>query len=202
MINLFRSKEEIAEEKKKKDFIYGKDKKKPKSTNKISSITDPNNVFLDVGILSLTVDTEERITTYPVENGMILSDNVVRLQNKITADVACGHDRFDDIYKNIMYARDNHTLFSIQSKVDTYHNMMITRCSYRDSAKVQDAFVMTVSFVERQTIKSKTYHLVPNSVLNKSDADTPPKSSIIYKPKEGWSIGSFMKKMFGGTLYV
>lgn len=155
-----------------------------RDAHQLSSITDIHNkgIFDGVDIISLSINTESRLTSHTLENGMVVSENQINLQNKISARVVCSDESYTSIYKNISYARRNCLAFVIQTKVDTYENMYISSCNYVDSSSVQRAVIIEINFIEQQYVKYATETLEKVNVSQEKDVDTPPPST--YTPDD------------------
>lgn len=167
-------------ERQQKIDLLKKEKKFQSDTYSVTKITDPDNkgIFDSVDLLSVSVEVSSKLSSHPLENGIVITDNKIENQAKITVQAVCAHEQYDNVFKNINYARKRAKLFVIQTKVDTYYNMCITDCTYEESAKHQKSISFEIQFIEQQLVKSAHGKLSYLDVKEEKDIDTPNRSVI------------------------
>lgn len=142
------------------------------------------DIFSGVNLLSVEVLPSCQFTQYPLEDGMIVTDNKIDNQTKINVSCVVSDSHFSQIYKRINYARLSGTKFEIITKVDLYDNMYIASNQYTESKKFQNCINIELSFIEQQFAKKKDNKMPQSVVLDKDYSDTVPVYKIVIKLDE------------------
>ena len=132
---------------------------------------DGEQLFPTVGLLSVAVSPSNTFSQHTLENGTVTSDNKIKNQNRITVQAVLDPDDYVEVYQKIKSADDNDTIFTIQTRVDTYDNMYIESRPYEESGKMSNTMAVTLNFIEQQFTGVKTGKLPATKVKNVADQD-------------------------------
>lgn len=133
---------------------------------------DGNQLFSTAGILSMSVSSSNQFAQHTLENGVVISDNKIKLQNKITVKAIPSPEDYKTVYQDIKAADNDNTKFTIQSRVDTYDNMYIESRSHEESSKISNTIALIINFIEQQYVGVTTTVLTSSQVKTAADADT------------------------------
>ena len=131
-----------------------------------------NHIFSSVGILSLSADQQNQFAEHTLEDGTVVSDNKIKLQDRITIQAVLSPDDYVNTFKKLQEASNNDDKFTIQTRVATYTDMYIESIPYEESSKLMGTISLNISFVEQQFVGVKSESLPPQKVKNPADTDT------------------------------
>lgn len=143
-------------------------------------------LFPTVGILSVSVSPSNQFAQHTLETGVVVSDNKIRMQNKITVKAILDPEDYLSVYQKIKEADNNSTKFTVQTRVDSYDNMYIESRPYEESSKMSDTIAMMINFIEQQFVEVTTTVLTAAKVKVPADADTTNSGTKL--PKEDGSV--------------
>ena len=149
-------------------FFTGQNQAEP-----VTALFDSNGdqLFPTVGLLSVAVSPSNTFSQHTLENGTVTSDNKIKNQDRITIQAVLDPDDYVEVYQKIKAADNNDTLFTIQTRVDTYDNMYIESRPYEESGKMANTIAMSINFIEQQFTGVKTGKLPESKVKNVADQD-------------------------------
>lgn len=138
----------------------------------VTSILDENGdqIFETVGILGLSAASSVAYPQHTLENGVAMSDHVIRLQDRVSLRCVLNPDDYIEVYQQIKKLFRENTAFIIQTKTDTYSNLYIENLPHEEDAK--NTVSLNLDFVE-QMFQSPVVDTLPESeVENPADSDT------------------------------
>lgn len=140
----------------------------------VTALFDENGdqLFSTVGILSVGVSPANQFAQHTLENGTVISDNKIRMQNKITVKAILSPEDYKSVYQEIKEADTNNVKFTIQTRVDSYDNMYIESRPYEESSKISNTIALMINFIEQQYVNVETTVLTSSQVKTAADADT------------------------------
>ena len=140
----------------------------------VTALFDENGdqLFPTMGILSLSASPSNQFAQHTLENGLVVSDNKIKLQDRVVVKAILSPDDYKDVYQAIKEADNNDTVFTIQTRVDTYDNMYIESRPYEESSSIANTIAVIITFIEQQFVGVKTGRLPASKVKNSADADT------------------------------
>lgn len=134
--------------------------------------SDGGQLFPTIGILSAAVSVSNQFAQHTIEDGTVVTDNKIRLQDRITIKAILSPEDYQSVYQAIKEADNNNEKFTIQTRVDTYDNMYIESRPYEESSKIANTIAVVIAFIEQKTTGIKTSALPASKVKNAADADT------------------------------
>ena len=158
----------------------------------ITAILDENGnqLFPTAKILKASTAPSNTYAQHPLEDGTVVSDNVIENQVRISMPIILNSNDYQQVYKAIKSASKNRTRFTIQTRVDTYSNMYIESYPSEESAGMFDTVQLNVDFIEQQFGKVVTEQLSSSDVENPADADTVNRGEQLPKEDEGTTLQS------------
>ena len=133
---------------------------------------DGNQLFETIGILELSASPSNTFAEHTLEDGKVVIDNKIINRVPVTVAAILSPDDFKAVYAKIKEADKNNTVFTIQTRVDTFYNMYIDSYPYSESSRIANTIAININFMEQQFSEAKTTSLPPEKVKNQPDADT------------------------------
>lgn len=137
-----------------------------------------NQVFADARIMKAGVNLDTEIFEHPLETGNKVADFKIDKPTVIQLGLLIPTDSYTSAYKQMRQAKINGSVFTIQTKADTYTNMIIQSMPHEESPEYGDCLAMSCTFREVQWYKAVVETLPAQQVAvnkktgAKSDADT------------------------------
>lgn len=132
---------------------------------------DGNQLFDTVGILELSASPSNTFAEHTLEDGKVVVDNKIINRVPVTVAAILSPDDFKSVYAKLKEADKNNTVFTIQTRVDTYYNMYIDSYPWSESAAISNTIAININFMEQQFVEIKTTSLPASKVKNPVDAD-------------------------------
>lgn len=135
-----------------------------------------NQVFSGARPIKVDVKEGSKVMDHPIERGSTISDHVVIIPNEIVLNLLLLSnnivDNFRSVYQQIKQLWQSHTILTVQTRTDTYQNMIISEIPHDEAPDMFDAVMMTVKLREVPYVSPQYGTLPPSSVANKSQAST------------------------------
>ena len=131
-----------------------------------------NQLFETVGILELSASPSNTFAEHTLEDGKVVIDNKIENRIPITVSAILSPEDFKEVYARIKEADKNNTIFTIQTRVDTFYNMYIDSYPYSESSRIANTIAISINFIEQKFVRSLVENLPPEKVNNQADADT------------------------------
>lgn len=131
-----------------------------------------NQLFADAEAMRALIKPEAEIAKHPLETGGTFSDNIVFLPVEIELSVIPKPDGYQDTYQQIKAAFLAAGLVSVQTKADTYANMMIYKIPRDETPEMFDTAAIAISLREFQQVTAQFQQLPQSSVKKPSNAST------------------------------
>lgn len=105
-------------------------------------------IFRDARPVKATVRETARVMDYPIETGAILSDH--RISNPTEIEMICliPSKAYSSAYPVIRNAWVNATLLSVQTRLGTYRNMIISDLPHEEEPDIFNAVTISIKFRE------------------------------------------------------
>lgn len=156
-----------------------------------------NQLFQLARPMKCNVNVQSKLMSHPVENGSLITDFRIVLPTEIELGMIIGGDEYRSVYQEIKTAYLNADALIIQTRADTYLNMVIEAIPHDESPDMFDAIPVALRFKEAILINVQYQALTPAAVATPSDQSTvkrgeqQPQNSIAYNGLQ-WA-----KKLFG-----
>lgn len=145
------------------------------STQDLVCILDNENfqqLFSAASPMRMTIRETKRATTYQVEDGSTRSDHVVVDPVEISIDLIFEDEFARDGYEQIRQAWNENRLVSVQGKVSTYPNMLITEIPHEESPDYGMGISMPMRLIEWRSVQPQYGSLPPSKVKSAKQAST------------------------------
>lgn len=109
-------------------------------------------VFLNASLMNLGVTNQSKIMTHPLEDGSEKSDHQIFELIKISIQIILSSEDYVSVYQNIEKGYRTHTLYTIQTKVNVYKNMMIDSMPHEET--VETGVRLVLNFTQFEEIKT------------------------------------------------
>lgn len=113
-----------------------------------------NQVFADARPMKASIKETSKPMEHPVETGVIITDHKVLQPVEIELPLICGGDNYRDVYQQIRDLYRNSALLVVQTKTDSYANMIITDMPHEEDPALYDAIPIALKLKEVLIIKS------------------------------------------------
>jgi len=145
------------------------------ATDDIVCILDNENfqqLFVSASPMRMTVREVKRVTKYQVEDGSSRSDHVVIDPVEISIDLVIEDQFARDGYQQIRQAWLDNRLLTVQGKVSSYPNMLISEMPHDESPEYGMGVAMPIRLVEWRTVTPQYAALPPSKVKKPQQAST------------------------------
>lgn len=145
------------------------------STQDLVCILDNENfqqLFTTASPMRMSVREAKRTTKFEVEDGTTRSDHVVIEQVEIAIDFIIEDEFARDCYQQIRQAWTDNRLVSVQGKVSSYPNMLITEMPHDESPEYGMGIAMPIRLVEWRSVEPQYGALPPSKVKSSKQAST------------------------------
>lgn len=133
---------------------------------------DFSEVFTGAVAIKASVNDETKYMQHPTVRGNQRADHKVDLPITIQINFILNAENYRNVYNQILQAKNSAAVFSVQTKVATYRNMVFTSIPHDESAAMFNTIAIAAT-MEQTLFARATYEaLPPESVANPADADT------------------------------
>lgn len=129
-------------------------------------------LFASTSPMRMTVRETKRTTKFPVEDGSTRSDHVIVDPIEISIDLIIEDEFARDGYQQIRQAWQDNRLVSVQGKVSSYPNMLITEIPHDESPEYGMGISMPIRLEEWRTVEPQYAALPPSKVKEPKQAST------------------------------
>ncbi len=129
-------------------------------------------LFENASPMRVYVTDEKTATKFQVENGETRSDHIVNLPIEITIEFILSGDQAKNQFENIKQSYRDNRLVTIQTKMDTYRNMLAVSVPHDETATMYAGAALPVRFQEWREIQPEYGELQQKQVAKKSQSST------------------------------
>ncbi|URG13029.1 hypothetical protein B2_36 [Stenotrophomonas phage B2] len=134
-------------------------------------------IFDSSSPIRVSVLKEKRPTRFAVEDGTERSDHIVIEPVEITIDFLLSDDT-RNAFQELKQAFDSNRLVSVQTKVDTVPNMIITALPREESGTLGSSVLCQIRFQEWREVQPEYGELPPAKVQKKSQSSTVKRGTV------------------------
>ena len=154
-----------------------------------------NQVFELATSMKVNVNESSEVMKHSLENGASISDHAVFNENVIELSVLVSGTFYRSTFQEIKQIYRARTILTVQTKADSYTNMVISKMPHDEVAEMFDGFIIAVTLEEAIFVEPQYGTLPPRKVANKSQAST------VDKGQQQTTDSSAANKNKGGVLY-
>lgn len=148
-------------------------------------------VFVNARAIKLSIDESSKVMRHPVEDGSTVTDH--RVVDPIGAElsVICASSDYGSVYQQVKELFKQGTLLIVQTRVDSYADMLIEKMPHEETSELFDGIAMSITLTQVKFVTPQYSALPPRKVARPKDSDTAkrgqqqptaPKASIL----SGW----------------
>ena len=154
-----------------------------KSVADVVAIYDENmeQVFSGARIIKAILKPTSQLMVHPVETGNTIVDDKIILPVEIDLSVIFDSDTVSEEYQNVKQAFRDSKLFSLQTRVDTFTNLVIADIPHQEDADMYATVSMNLKLKEVQFVQAQFDTLPPKKVEDKKDSTTAKRGQITAK---------------------
>jgi len=140
----------------------------------VVAIYDENmtQLFTSARMIKADIKESAQVMTHPVETGETITDDKIILPVEIDLAIIFDAKTHAEGYKQIKQAFIDSTIISLQTRVDTYPDLIISDYPHREDAEMYDTITMNLRLKEIKFVTAQFATLPPRKVSDKKDAST------------------------------
>lgn len=131
-----------------------------------------NQLFSQATSMKVTVSESSELMKHTLEDGAKITDHAVFDPNTIELSVMVSGQFYRSIFQQIKQVYKSRTIVTIQTKADSYENMVISKMPHDEDPEMFDAIIIAISLEEARFTTPQYGTLPPAKVANKSQAST------------------------------
>lgn len=131
-----------------------------------------NQVFEQANSMKVNVIETSKVMEHPVEDGTTITDHRVLMPDEIELSLILSGSNFRSVYQQIKQIYRAGTLLTVQTKTDTYSNMIISDMPHDESGDMFDAVLIAVRMKQVLFVTAQFGTLPQSKVANKSQSST------------------------------
>lgn len=129
-------------------------------------------VFVSSRPIKASISEGAKVMEHPVETGATISDHRIILPVEITLSMMLTPDSYRAMYNQIYQAFTRAEIFTVQTKVGGYRNMIISEMPHEEDPATYDAIAMNLKMREIQFVTAVIVKLPEKKVKKKAQQST------------------------------
>ena len=148
--------------------------KVPNASADVVAIFDENfnQVFENGRPIKAMVNEDSKVMEHPVETGATITDHSIILPVEIELSLILDSENYRNTYQQIKTLFKSRKLLTVQTKTDSYRNMLIQKIPHDEDPELFDVIAIAVSLKEVLFVTAQFGTLPASKVANKSNAST------------------------------
>lgn len=131
-----------------------------------------NQVFVNGRPIKAMVNEDSKVMEHPVETGATITDHSIILPVEIELSLILKKEEYRNTYQQIKRLFKERTLLTVQTKTDSYQNMLIQKIPHDEDPELFDVIALAISLKEVQFVTAIFGTLPASKVANKANAST------------------------------
>jgi len=155
-----------------------------------------NQIFDKARPIKAKINEIDSVMSHPMEDGSTITDFKIELPIEIELSMLLTSDDYKSVYQTIKNHRKKSTILVVQTRSDTYRNMIISAMPHDEDADVFDSLTMAIKLTE---VKFATFTTgkAPMVSAPKNKADTKTSNNGKQQPKESPTGGKKQSILYG-----
>lgn len=127
------------------------------SAQDVTAILDSglNPVFASARPIKATVQPVSKAMEHPLETGAVITDHRVLLPVVIELSLVLSSADYPAVYQSIRDAYKSGSLFTIQTRVDSFPSMLIEKMPHEETADMADGVALALTFKEARFVDAQ-----------------------------------------------
>lgn len=137
--------------------------------------------------MKANISRVRKVMEHPIETGSIVQDFAITMPTEIELSMVLNSADYPAVYKTILDYFMSGTYVSIQTKADTFYNMIIQAMPHEESADMFDAIPLAIKLKHVRQVLVQYQALAPAQVSQPQDQSTvnvgtqQPQQSALYQ---------------------
>ncbi len=131
-----------------------------------------NQLFDLARPIKANVTPSSRIMDHPVETGTTISDHQIFLPTEMELSLICTTEEYKSVYQQIKSAYLVGSTLIVQTKADTYLNMLIQAIPHDETPELFDVIQVAVKLREGKFVDTQYQTIAAKDVKNPNDQST------------------------------
>jgi hypothetical protein len=127
-----------------------------------------NQLFSGARPIRARVNPKAKLMDHPIETGATITDHRVFLPTEIELNLVFTPDSYTIDYQSVMSAYTSNNLLTVQTRTDTYSNMVIQGPPHEETAELADTISMILSLRQVTIVSSQSAPTPANPVNSKT----------------------------------
>lgn len=143
-----------------------------------------NQYFKDARTMKVSVTKDKKVMEHPVEDGSTISDHVIFNPIEIELVIFTRAGLEKQVYAQIDTLFKSNKLVTIQTRVDSYKNMLMQGMPHEETTDMVDVVAIVQKFKETRLVKLAYVSAAPKAKKNSDTVkrgEQQPKSSVAYR---------------------
>jgi hypothetical protein len=145
---------------------------------------DFNQVFGGARPMKATVSETSKVMEHPVETGVTITDHRIIMPVEIELSMLIGLD-YRSVYQQIKQLWRNATLLTVQTRTDSYPNMLISDIPHDETGEMFDVAPLAIKMREVLFVTPQFGALPAKKVANKKQQSTVSRGEVQTTNKAG-----------------
>lgn len=143
-------------------------------TQDVVAVLDSNlaQVFEKARAIKVSIGREAQAMKHPLETGASIVDHRIILPASAELSMLLTSQDYGSVYQQIHDLFKQGTLLTVQTRVDSYTSMLITKMPHDETPDVFDGITLALTLEEALFVQPQYATLPPSKVKRKKDSDT------------------------------
>ena len=152
----------------------------PSASADVVAVFDQNfsQVFSNARPIKATVMETSKVMEHPVENGTTITDHRIIDPIEIELSMVLLSGDYRSTYQQVKQLFKAGALLTVQTKSDSYQNMLIQQLPHDEDPEIYDTIILAVRLKEVNIVTAQFGTLPASKVANKSNASTVGKGEL------------------------
>ena len=157
---------------------------------------DFNQVFDGARPVKATVSERAKTMEHPVEDGTVITDSIIFEPVDIELSMILPGVEFRSVYEQIKQLWQNAALLTVQTKVGSYPDMLISELPHDEDPEMFTAVSMGLKLHQVKFVEAQFGTLPPSKVANKGQSSTVQRGQLQSTDPAPASNGSLLYKKY------
>lgn len=118
----------------------------PVDINAIFDAATLKQVFYNARPMKATIREPSKIMEHPAENGIVIADHRITMPVEIEIPMMVNSQYYRAVYKDIKKAFSSGDKFIVQTRVESYRNMVISDIPHEETPDIYDSILIGLRF--------------------------------------------------------
>ena len=155
---------------------------------------DFSQVFPNARALKVAINRSSKAMEHPLETGATITDHRIILPVTADLSIVIASSDYKAVYQQVGDLFRRGELLTVQTRVESFPNMLIEKMPHEESADMLDGVAVAVTLKEAKFVTPQFSTLPPSKVARPKDSDTVKRGQ--QQPTESARGGSILSRWF------